>query len=500
MWQCATMQSPSGGEKDILAPKIISTNPGQAATNAIPSSIEIQFDEYIKLNNLQSQLLISPPLEMPVLISQKGKNLFIKLQESLTENSTYTFNFGKGISDYHEGNILKDYSLVFSTGDQLDSLSIKGKINNCMSESLPKDLIVGIYQKDTLIRDSTIYLQKPAYFGLINEIGEYKIENIRKGTYELIAFEDGNANYIYDGSTEQIAFNDSLINMKDSTLVNLWLFKELQELKLLDVLAKKNGRIHWTYNQDIDSAKINSDTQNEFYSKLKEDSLLVWPINYTSDSFYIWTEIGSHLDTLLIMKDTLKSQHINLSLEHAFLKNNSNLVLHSDAPILGIDTAKIELLTDSIRVDYSVEYSDFELQFKFPHKQSKDYNLSLKKGAIISTYKNVNNPIDFEFYTKLESELAGLSININPIYTNFFIELIKDDKVLARCRSAEELSFSNLLPTKYQLRLVLDTNQDGKWSTGNYIENRQSEKVFYYPDEINLRANWVLEIDFNLAD
>ena len=493
--QCATMQSPTGGEKDVFAPIVLSTKPIQGATNVNPTSIEIQFDEYFKLKNLQSELLISPPIETKPIIYQKGKSLFITLLDSLNENSTYTFNFGKGIADYHEGNVLKDFALVFSTGNELDSLSLSGKLHSCPANNLPENIIVGIYQKDSLKKDSTIYLQKPAYFGLLNEYGEYKIEHVRAGNFELIAFEDVNANYRYDGATEQIAFCDSLVKLSDSTTVDLWLFEERKELKLLDVLAKESGRIHWVYNQNIDSFKIHSKPETEYFSKLKEDSILIWP-NYSVDSFYIWTEIDSRLDSVLVKTDTLKNKKLNLDLEHKFLKASTNLIIQADAPITGLDTSRIAILLDSIPLEYSVSYSDFELMFEFPHEGSKNYKIELNKGAVKSVYNNKNDSINLSFYTKSNSKLAGLNINVNSAYKNFYIELLKDNKVIGKCTSGEKLNFTKLVATKYQLRLVLDENQDGKWTPGNYSENKQPEKVFYYPEEINLRANWELEIDF----
>ena len=499
MWQCATMQSPSGGEKDVLAPKVLSSFPQQGATNVNTTSIEVHFDEYFKLKNLSSELLISPPLDSKPLISQKGKSLFIELQDTLNENSTYTFNFGNGIADFHEGNVLKDFTLVFSTGSELDSLAISGILNYCPTNESPENIIVGIYQTDQLKKDSTIYLQKPDYFGLVNEKSEYKIEHIRDGSYELIAFEDVNSNYRYDGATEQIAFCDSLIAIEDSTVVNLWLFKEEIELKLLETRTKENGRIHWAYNKEIDLITIHSEPQIEFHSKIKEDSLLVWP-SYTSDSFYVWTEIDSRLDSILVKTDTLETNSLKLSLENKFLKASSNLIIQSDAPLTAVDTSKITILLDSISLDYSVSYSDYEMSFEFPHEGSKNYRIVMNKGALKSTYSNINDSTNLAFYTKSNSELAGLNINVNSEYKNFYIELLKDNNVIGICTSGEEQKFTELLATKYQLRVVIDENQDGKWTPGNYSENKQPEKVFYYSEEINLRANWELEIDFILVD
>ena len=494
------MQKPSGGAKDIEAPEVLSSVPFQGATNVNPSTIEIHFDEFFKLKNLQNELLISPPLDETPLISQKGKSLFIELKEELNPNSTYTFNFGKGIADYHEGNILKDYSLVFSTGNELDSLALSGQLYSCPFATLPKEVIIGIYQKDSLLRDSAIYLQKPDYFTLAKENDSFQIKHIRKGTFELIAFEDLNANYQYDGANEQIAFYDSLITIGDSTEFDLWLFQEKAELKLLESKVNKNGRIHWAYNQSIDSAHINSDSEIKFLHTIKQDSLLAWPLIYPTDSFYICSEVAPRLDSILVKPDSLHKHKLNLSSNNKFLKESASFKIQSDAPILAIDTALMNLMSDSIPINYSVRFTDFELVFDFTHNESQTFNLTLSEGAVLSAYENYNDSINLSAYSKDESALAALKINLLLNEENYFIELLKEENVIDRIETGEELIFKELLPSKYQLRLTVDSNNDGKWTAGDYFENSQAEKVFYYKEELKLRANWELEVDFNPID
>lgn len=496
LWNCASMQTPSGGEKDILPPQILHSVPAQSAVNVMPKTIEIHFDEFFVLNNLQNELLISPPLNETPVITQKGKSLFIELKEELNHNSTYTFNFGKGIADYNEGNVLKDYSLVFSTGNELDSLSIKGSVNSCPENKLPENVIIGIYEKDTLHRDSTIFLQKPDYFGLANEVGEFQINHIRKGIFELIAFEDVNANYQYDGATEQIAFSDSLIVIGDSTHVNLWLFKEVSELKLLESKISSNGRAHWVYNNKVDTAQIHSNSTSQYTYSIKKDSLFAWPLKHPTDSFYVWAEVGMRTDSILVVPDTLQNRQINLSIDNNFLKDDQQLTIHSDEPILAIDTSLIKLISDSTHIAYTLSHTNFEFFLNFPHEGNKNYDVIINRGAILSRLNNSNDSTKVSLFSKAENALASLKINLTKVQNPFFMELIKDGTVVDKIEYGDELIFTDLLPSTYQLRLTIDHNQDGKWTAGNYLESNQAEKVYYYPEELNLMANWELEIDF----
>ena len=494
--QCASIQSPSGGAKDTNPPSILNSEPKQAETMIKPSMIEIQFDEFFVIKNLATELLISPPLNEAPIISKKGKSLFIELQEELNDNSTYTLNFGNGIADYREGNILKDYTLVFSTGDKLDSLQIHGSITVCPDKILPENIIVGIYQTESLTKDSTIYLNKPDYFSLIDEKNQFHIKNVRDGNYELIAFKDVNSNYKYDGSYEQIAFHNKIININDSIVYKLWLFSEEDTLKLLD--NKENGRIHWTYNKEIDSATFHSDTTLKYFSKIKKDSLFMWPYNMSSDTAYVWVKTGLRCDSILIKKNSVKRTLNILPLSSDYLKYSENLHVNTAAPITSIDSSKVELLADSVQIDFTLNKGDFKLVIEFEHLVNKEYNLIIHQGALKGLNNSKNDSTNISFYTKGESELAGLKINTSLKDIVYFIELLKDGVLLETIDAGKPLYFGKILPASYEMRLIVDSNQDGKWTTGNYFENILPEKVYYYPEIINLRANWELEVDWEI--
>ena len=494
--QCASIQSPGGGEKDTNPPTVLRSIPKQAETKVKPSIIEIQFDEFFVLKNFTNELLISPPLNESPIISQKGKSLFIELKEELNDNSTYTLNFGKGIADYREGNVLKDYTLVFSTGAKLDSLQIQGSITACPDKTFSNDLIVGIYQTDSLTKDSTIYLNKPDYFSLIDEQNQFHIKHIRAGTYELIAFKDVNANYKYDGASEQIAFHDKIINIGDSTAHKIWLFSEEDTLKLLD--NKDNGRIHWAYNKEIDTATFHADTTLKFFSEIKKDSLFMWPYNMSSDSAYVWTKVGQRCDSILIKKDSLKRNINILPLLSDYLKDSENLHLKTSSPITILDRSKIELIADSVQIDFTLIKGDFTLVIEFDYLVNKEYDLIIHQGAIKGLNKSENDSTNISFYTKGESALAGLKINTTLQDKVYFIELLKDGVVTETIHPGKPLYFEKLLPARYEIRLIVDSNKDGKWTAGNYFKNILPEKVYYYSDVINLRANWELEIDWEI--
>ena len=104
---CAKRGTINGGPMDTLAPILLASSPENFGTNFSAKEIEINFDEYVKLNKVNQQLIISPPMETQPEIIPMGyasKSIKIKLFDTLQPNTTYSFNFGESIQDNNEGN------------------------------------------------------------------------------------------------------------------------------------------------------------------------------------------------------------------------------------------------------------------------------------------------------------------------------------------------------------------------------------------------------------
>ena len=126
-YACAQVVAPTGGEKDTTPPKLIEADPPMYSTNVSASKLILKFDEYVQLKNVSSELIVSPPMLEAPEISLRNKSVYIEIQDSLRPNTTYSFDFGKGIADITEGNA-EPIQYVFSTGEVLDSLSLNGNV------------------------------------------------------------------------------------------------------------------------------------------------------------------------------------------------------------------------------------------------------------------------------------------------------------------------------------------------------------------------------------
>lgn len=228
---CANVVSPSGGPKDTVPPIVLKTSPENQSTNFSTKEIHITFDEFVTLNNPNGNILISPPLDHSPEYKLNGKSLIIKFKEPLKSETTYSFNFGEAIKDLHEGNIFKDYSFVFSTGDDIDTLILEGKLLQAADHKPSADFFVMLYSdnNDTISFDSLPYFVKPNYITKSNKDGVFKFSGVKDDNYLIFALKDGNSNYRFDLPNEDIAFLDSLVrpyyiptkSIHDSTATSL---------------------------------------------------------------------------------------------------------------------------------------------------------------------------------------------------------------------------------------------------------------------------------------
>ena len=166
LWQCAKRGSPSGGPKDITPPKLVRAEPENFSTNFKATKIRLYFDELIKLEDVQNQLVVSPPFKNPATISPMGgpsRYIEVTIKDTLRENTTYTINFGQSIVDNNEGNPNSFLSYVFSTGDYLDSLTLSGAVKDAINRKADEFISVMLYEIDSAYTDSTIYKQPPLY-------------------------------------------------------------------------------------------------------------------------------------------------------------------------------------------------------------------------------------------------------------------------------------------------------------------------------------------------
>ena len=147
---CAAIGNPDGGPYDENPPKITNSHPENGATGVKTKKVSIDFNEFIKLENANENVVISPPQIQQPEIKVTGKRIQVEFFDSLKANTTYSIDFADGIKDNNEGNPLGNYCFRFSTGDVIDSLEVSGYVLNAQDLEPVKGMTVGRARRRTL--------------------------------------------------------------------------------------------------------------------------------------------------------------------------------------------------------------------------------------------------------------------------------------------------------------------------------------------------------------
>lgn len=516
LYSCAQKGVLSGGPKDVTSPKVLSSTPEFASKNYRGNSISLTFDEYIQIKNFSKNLIVSPPLKHGLEYNVRGKKLSLSWVDTLQEKTTYTIYLGEAVVDLNEGNPLKENLLVFSTGENIDSLGLKGSIT--ISEDLQpvKEMLVFLYKEN---EDSIVSKELPNYFAKSNKSGRFEFKYLAAGSYKLFALLDQNNNYLYDKDNESIAFLNEPIIISPDTIQSVQLRSFIKEENSTKLLSKKmlaKELIQLSFNHKIDSLSssfLEVDSKKEWYiSKWNKgrDTLNLWLNTLPNpDSLKLKITANDLSDTLLFYPQ--RSKGLNEGSLPLKVKSSSSLgpkdslYLRFNRPIIGIDTSKLKVIVDSIQIPFQVKEVDNQ-------KYLIDFNRKDHLKGVIEIHPSMYS----DFIGTVNEDSIRLPFSMNPassygnlflkVNTNskqsFVLEFYNSSKQLVTSRSVRDSNYSfdmhYLKPGKYTVKLIEDRNENGKWDSGDYYQKSQPEVIHHFKEEINIRANWDLELEFNL--
>ncbi|GAB6011607.1 Ig-like domain-containing domain [Viscerimonas tarda] len=205
---CANMASPSGGDYDFDPPVVVRSTPAFNATNVKTDKIQIVFDELVQIENPNEKVIVTPPQTRIPKIQAISNRVIVELKDTLLPHTTYTIDFTDAIADNNEKNPLNNFSMSFSTGDVVDSLSISGKVLTANNLEPVKGIYVGLHSD---LSDSAFIKKIFDRISRTNDRGEFTIKGVAEGKYRLYALNDPNRNFKYENPANEIAFLDSLI-------------------------------------------------------------------------------------------------------------------------------------------------------------------------------------------------------------------------------------------------------------------------------------------------
>jgi uncharacterized protein (DUF2141 family) len=503
LFSCAQVRNPSGGAKDEIGPRVTKTVPANGSTQFKGQSIYIEFDEYVTLQQVKEQVLISPPLRTaPDIKLKSAKVLIIDFKdEMLQENTTYTINLGSAVKDNNEGNELEENIFLFSTGEFIDSLMISGKANMARFDTPCPDCIVLAFPEG---KDSILQGRRPNYVAKCDGSGLFNLTNLAEGGYELIALKDVDKDLKVD-EREPFGFLDHSITAGQASDSVLILRVALQSDSLIALKRAEwsvdGRRLLLTSNGHLDSLDIiwpagrspayNQETQ-------RRDSTFYWfnpPIS-EGEEVQVINSSGER-DTVRVGRIVAPESAWSLASPMLGYKEDT-LRFTLDRPLSSIDTAGLKLFRDTVQVDYSLIASDvMHLDIFHPWEEGKRYTITVDEGSLKDLYAY---PVDSSYWpisVPPKTNLGLLSLSLSLDSNSYVVSLMnKDMKPIhrVRCEGSVLWELPPLSPGKYQVWIFKDVNGDGEWTRGDYNSKRLPEPIYFQKDPINVRANWEMEL------
>ena len=516
---CAKRGSITGGLKDTIAPVLKASYPENFSKNFKGNEIKLVFDENIKLKNLNKQLIISPPMKYEPLIlpTTPSKTITIKIKDTLQPNTTYSFNFGQSIADNNEGNPFNQFKYVFSTGNYIDSLSLRGKVKSAYDKEVESFVSVLLYEVNDTFTDSIVYNQTPKYVtNTLDSLKTFQLENLKAGKYLLVALKDYNSNNKYNPKTDKIGFIKELITIPNDTVYELELFKEKLPFKTFKPTQASGNRLLMGFEGKLNNGKDKpktilkngTDDLTHIVTKFpKKDSLQIWFKPIKTDSLRLAVAKDKYEANFTFKIKDQKKDTLNLSaVQINDLKFRDRFTIESSTPLATVENSKISLLNKAkIAVPFTTEYDDFnqKLYFDFKKEPSENYTIRILPGALTDFFEKSNDTLNFKLNTKPVEDYGNLTVVLaNAKQFPVIIELTNEKGDVLASEFTEEkttINFNLIDPALYSLRAIYDANKNKEWDSGNYLEKLQAEEVIYFSKEIDVRANWDVNQIFDLS-
>ncbi|MGO4912520.1 Ig-like domain-containing protein [Leeuwenhoekiella sp. W20_SRS_FM14] len=507
---CAKRGTPTGGPKDETPPVLVSADPPNYSTNFEGDEIRIYFDEFIKLKDLNKNLIVSPPMDPKASITPMGsasRFIDIKIMDTLIENTTYVFNFGESVTDNNEGNPFSFFKYVFSTGDYIDSLKVVGVIRDALFQKADNYVTVMLYEADSTYTDSVVYKKVPRYVtNTLDSSNVFEITNVKAGRYRLAALKDADNNYTFQPAKDKIAFYDSFIEVPTDSVYVLNLFNEELAPEVSRPKQAAAQRIAFPYKGNSDSINVEliSARPEGFKSlitrKKDQDSLQYWfTPKVQTDSLIFKTLTSKKTDTAYMRLRNLKPDSLQINPVSTGLVLEEDFILNSTIPVVAVDTTKISIQRkDSTFVsDFKVEVfpKKLQLSLKFLTEEKESYAITMLPEALTDFYGSKNDTLRFRATTKEYSDYGEFDITLKgAAEVQHIVQLVTEKGDVKREQIGAvgqvEFKFDRIEPGKYFARIIVDLNANGKFDTGNFLEQRQPEEVLYYPKELDIRSGW----------
>lgn len=450
---CANIIPPGGGPRDTIPPMLVSSSPKDSATNVKTNRITLQFDEFVEVQSAMENVLVSPmPANIPV-VDYKLRTVTVKLRDTLEPNTTYSINFGNAIKDINEANILKDFVYVFSTGNTIDNNMLTGKVLVAETGKIDSTLIVLLHRD---LQDSAVAKERPRFIAKVDGKGMFRFTNLPTGTFALYALPNDYTKR-YDDSAKLFAFADQPINIKaDNAAVTLYAYN----FPKAQTTATPPSAIKPPASRGVAATAADK------------------AIRYTTN-----LQPGGRLDIF------------------------GNVELTFNKGINAFDSVRVLLTNKDFAVVpgyyFTADSSKHKFTVHYNWGLDQTYNLLVPAGAFkdssgATTARNDTIKISTkrnEDYGSVKLRFNNLDLAKNPV-----LLLLQNDKIVeASALTARDWTRKLYAPGEYDMRILYDTNKNGKWDPGSFFgTKRQPEIVRDLKIKLDVRGNWDNEKEITL--
>jgi methionine-rich copper-binding protein CopC len=437
---CANMVPPTGGARDSLPPVLVNSTPNDSAKNVTPKKIVLTFNEYVELTDVSSNLIVSPtPFNAPF-VESKLKTVTVKLKDSLEANTTYSINFGKSIKDVNEGNVMKEFTYVFSTGNSIDSNTITGKVLLAETGKTDSTLLVVLHKN---LNDTAVVKLRPRYYTKLNGDGSFTFKNLPAQNFNVFVLPNDYTKR-YDDSSKLFGFlNTAVLASKETKPVTIYTYAEAKRKETTPASTANNQnnnsnksedkRLKYTTNLLGNMQDVLGKFQITFNRKI---------VKFDSSKFILCDTNYKPISNYQFILDSSKTK---LTLQNKWVADNAyRLLILKDAA------------TDSVGIALTKNDT-----LKFATKKEGEY------GSVKIEFKN-------------------LDLTQNPV-----LQIMKGSDIFESIVITQKEFYRQLFqPGDYEMRILFDANKNGVWDAGNYKKKIQPEVVRAFTQKLSIRNNW----------
>jgi translation initiation factor 1 (eIF-1/SUI1) len=457
---CANIIPPLGGPRDSLPPRLLSVNPKDSTLNFDARKITLVFNEFVELQNLRENILVSPTPKTDPIIESKLRTVTIRIKDTLDPNTTYTIDFGNAIKDINEANVAKNFTYTFSTGTAIDDFELSGRIIIAETGDVDSTIVAMLHRSGD---DSALIKEKPRYIAKPDGKGFFQFHNLPAGTFYLYALKDESGQRKYFSGRQAFAFADQPVVIGDSNApVTLYAFVEKKEEKTASGTSS------------VRPGSVNKILGDKGKQPTEQDKRLRFKTN-----------LDNNQQDLLTTLD----------------------ILFTD-PLKNFDTSKIQFVNETYQplTTYSFvkDSTSKKVSLRFGWQENTAYNIIVDKDfAEDSSGRKIPRTDTLKFKTLREADYGNVKIR--------FRDLDMNKKPVLLLLQGEEIKFSTALtipeftkklfkPGDYDIRVLYDTNGNGRWDTGEFFKKHlQPEKVEKVEKKLTVKANWDNDITIDLS-